>query len=89
VPDVSASVTRCFTGGVRRPVLLLTVAVALVAGACGDGDGGAAAPDPSGARPEVTGLALTDLATGDEVALADALGAPPGTPVLAWFWAPF
>jgi hypothetical protein len=80
-------VTGWFTGPVRRPLLLLLLVAALVAGACGGDDSGA--PARSGGGPDVTGLSMTDLATGDEVSLADALAAPPGTPVLAWFWAPF
>jgi hypothetical protein len=75
---------------VLRPLRLLAVTVALVAGACGGGDGGGSAtPDRSRVGPDVTGLSLTDLGTGSEVELSDALAAPPGTPVLAWFWAPF
>lgn len=49
---------------------------------------------PSDAAGPVEGVDLTDirmedLTGGGEVALADALDAPPGTPVLAFFWAPF
>jgi thiol-disulfide isomerase/thioredoxin len=38
---------------------------------------------------DLTDIRMEDLTGGGEVALADALDAPPGTPVLAFFWAPF
>jgi thiol-disulfide isomerase/thioredoxin len=38
---------------------------------------------------DLAGIRLDDLTVGGEIALADALDAPPGTPVLAFFWAPF
>ena len=38
---------------------------------------------------DLTDIRMEDLTAGGEVALADALSAPPGTPVLAFFWAPF
>ena len=38
---------------------------------------------------DLTDIRMEDLTAGGEVALADALDAPAGTPVLAFFWAPF
>ena len=38
---------------------------------------------------DLAGIRMDDLTGGGEVQLADALDAPPGTPVLAFFWAPF
>lgn len=38
---------------------------------------------------DLTDIRMEDLTAGGEVALADELRAPAGTPVLAFFWAPF
>jgi hypothetical protein len=71
---------------------LVSVALVAVAGlvvvACGgDGTEGAASTG-SDTPDDLTGITMTDVATGDEVALTDALDAPAATPVLAAFWAP-
>lgn len=86
-------------GGVRsRPVRLIApaalLALALVVGACGGSDGGgetsgAGTGGSAEAVPDLSGVTMTDLTGGGEVALAAALDAPPSTPVLAFFWAPF
>jgi thiol-disulfide isomerase/thioredoxin len=88
-----------------RTLLVPIVAVAgLVLAACGE-DSGSTAPVPADAGVPTTGspaaaagpvdgvdltdIRMEDLTAGGEVALADALDAPAGTPVLAFFWAPF
>jgi hypothetical protein len=65
---------------VRRLLLTLLAVVALAAG-CGS-TGGESAGTGSG----IPDVEVTDLATGDPVALASV--AEPGLPTLVWFWAP-
>jgi hypothetical protein len=92
---MSSSVSSSLRSPVPARVLapLVIVVAALVLAACGSsessGGDGAGAPASGTPIPDVSGIALTDVATGDEVALGDALDAPPSTPVLAFFWAPF
>ncbi len=78
-----------------RPIVILSVTLALaaVAAGCGSGpDGGgpvAAAPaaegsgQAAGLLPELT---VTDVGAGTEVALTSLV--PADRPVLLWFWAP-
>ncbi len=63
---------------VRRLALIAVVSVLVVAAACGSSseEGSSGIPD----------VAVTDLATGDQVPLTSV--AEPGLPTLVWFWAP-
>ena len=62
----------------RRLALIAVVSVFLVAAACGS-----SSDEATGGIPDV---AVTDLATGDQVPLTSV--AEPGLPTLVWFWAP-
>lgn len=90
-----------FTDPVRRSprvLLLLTFGLAaLVASACSSGDDGGGSGSASGAGgtvtgtpvPDLAGVRMRDLATGRQTDLTAALDAPPSTPVVAFFWAPY
>jgi ABC-type glycerol-3-phosphate transport system substrate-binding protein len=68
--------------------IALVAVAALVVSACGGGADEDAASTGSDTPDDLTGITMTDVATGDEVVLTDALDAPAATPVLAAFWAP-
>jgi hypothetical protein len=56
----------------------------LFAAACGGGSGSSGATTTTAGLP---GVAVVDLATGDQVDLASYV--PADRPVLVWMWAPF
>lgn len=70
------------------PLLTLVLALSLVAAACGSDDPGSAAGGAPETPGDLSGITMVDVASGQEVALTEALDAPPSTPVLAAFWAP-
>jgi hypothetical protein len=69
----------------RTAPFLIVFALALIAGACGDGSGSDGAGGGALTSIKLPQTEHVQVATGDTVQLADAAG---GTPTLAWFWAP-
>jgi hypothetical protein len=71
-----------------RRMVLLTLCVSGLVGvlaSCGSEE----ATSSVQPLPDIDGLRLRDLATGEQTELAAALDAPNDTPVVAFFWAPF
>ncbi|NNK91834.1 MAG: hypothetical protein HKO87_05320 [Acidimicrobiia bacterium] len=73
----------------RRTLIAFVGALAVVAAACGGGDGSSDAAGPPEEIPGVGALPaveVLDVATGDSVDVSTLL--PSDKPLLVWFWAP-